>query len=498
LSKAKVSALLADYDPPKVILKSLIDQIGDTYNLTDDIKLPNDHNFFTIHFRALSFIDESSNKFRIRIFDLDDGSFNEVFTSEPFLQLTNQSPGNYRFEIAARNFQSDWSSPLNSGIVTIEFPFYSTFWFNLLIASTFLFFAYSINRYYLKSKYASELEREVDNKTYQIKDYSDKFDLISKNITDIFWIVDKELRITFISDSFKDLFGIDGSDFIGDKFVVQKLLNKIDVSTKDISRRGTVTREMIQKDKHGNKIWTEIIIDPIISENTFNGFVAVTRDITARKNIDRIKAEAVTETSEIERNRISRELHDHIGQILASIKLRLEIFSKNNDDENVHKAKEQILILGDEVQKIIMDMNPIDRSNKNLHDHLCKLYERTKSNLNITVNYNHDFDSKKIPADKGLILYRIIQESLTNVVRHSEASIVKVKVINRKENLVVSITDNGKGFNKTDIMNETNRFGIISMKQRAKLLSGEINILSKEGWGSSIHLIIPSEELENV
>jgi PAS domain S-box-containing protein len=498
LSIGNLNTLLTQHSHPKVIIKSIEDIHGNQYQSDVGINLTHNNNFIIIHYRALSFSDEASNRFKVHVTNIDDNITNEIITSEHSIQLVNQQPGTYRVSVAAKNFRTNWSDFVNSGLITIQKPYYLQWWFFVFNGLIVIFIFILVNSYMLKTKYASNLKKEVDSKTKELSDYSNRFSLVSKNITDVIWTVDKQLNITFVSQSFNKMFGIPNIELENDNDFINDLMSKINISEKDLCKKETIRKEINHSWKNEDSLWTEIKIDPILDEkNEFNGFVATARDITTRKNLDRIKAEAITKTSEIERARISRELHDHIGQILASIKLRLGIFSKNKFDENISIANEQILLLSDEVHNIISDMNPLHKSNKTFTQHLEEMYNRIENSFKLKITYKHDNIALKISSDKALILFRIIQESLSNIVKHAKATCVKVKIISTKKHILISVTDNGCGMNKSTINQSPNSFGIISMQQRCKILNGDFQLLSKHNWGTTIQIKIVKDELFN-
>lgn len=232
--------------------------------------------------------------------------------------------------------------------------------------------------------------------------------------------------------------------------------------------------------------------------------VFILEDITERLKTDKIKKELeekkihsalVLEKLEEERYRISRELHDNIGQILYAIKYGLEIFEKSDrtDFSHIKYAKNGILALHKELTNIIYSLQPVILENFGLIKALQKLTQDFSESTKI----KSDFISKeeKINLDKkvNLNIYRIIQEALNNIMKYSEATKVILRVSVDKKEYIFSIKDNGVGFDLGKI-NELRKagFGLNNMKERALLINSNIKIDSKINKGTEIILRVPS------
>ncbi len=202
---------------------------------------------------------------------------------------------------------------------------------------------------------------------------------------------------------------------------------------------------------------------------------------------------ALYDGQELERQRISRELHDGLGQKLISIKLQLESTSKQNADEvksTIEEVKVDFLKTIEEVRQISNNLAPnilkesgIDIALKNL----CDSINRT-SKIDIELSVYGDYSTND-PKVKFYI-YRIAQEGLNNAIKHSGATKVQLQLIGSKDSIILLIEDNGKGFAyDTNFCTPCN--GIYNMKERARLLNGTLDIESEPNTGTTIRLKIP-------
>ncbi|MFA5806494.1 MAG: ATP-binding protein, partial [Melioribacteraceae bacterium] len=115
---------------------------------------------------------------------------------------------------------------------------------------------------------------------------------------------------------------------------------------------------------------------------------------------------------------------------------------------------------------------------------------------NIKCNFKSELESFNLDEERNVALFRIIQEALTNAIRHADANIIDVKIMQSKDNLDILVSDNGKGIRESSEI-RTNSMGILGMKERTIFLGGKLNIESIEGEGTKIHLLIPFEKEPN-
>ena len=202
---------------------------------------------------------------------------------------------------------------------------------------------------------------------------------------------------------------------------------------------------------------------------------------------------ALYDGQELERQRISRELHDGLGQKLISIKLQLESTSKQNAGEvrsTIEEVKVDFLKTIEEVRQISNNLAPnilkesgIDIALKNLCDSLNRT---SKINIELSVYGDYSTNDPKVK----FYLYRISQEGLNNAIKHSGAKKVQLQLIGSKDSIILLIEDNGKGFTyNPNLCTPCN--GIYNMKERARLLNGKLDIESEPLSGTTIRLKIP-------
>ncbi len=204
---------------------------------------------------------------------------------------------------------------------------------------------------------------------------------------------------------------------------------------------------------------------------------------------------------EEERAAISRELHDELGQLLTSIKMNLVMMGKeltvkfkNSDTEYFEKEIGAMSELLDKsvkrVRKIITELRPEVLLNLELYDAIEWQVNEFSDRSGIKCKLNYNCREIKFNNDFNIAIFRIIQEALTNVMRHSGADTVDVKINYEDEKVILSVADNGKGIkNLENIPGKS--LGILGIRERAILLGGNLNIESSPGKGTKLLVSIP-------
>ena len=197
---------------------------------------------------------------------------------------------------------------------------------------------------------------------------------------------------------------------------------------------------------------------------------------------------ALYDGQELERQRISRELHDGLGQKMVALKLAMESTNKQNEEkvrETIEEAKINFAKAIDELRQISNNLAPnilyesgLDIALKNL----CTSLSRT-TNLYIDFSTHGELEAK-------FYIYRIAQEALTNAIKHSEANKIEVQLIGNKDSLILIVEDNGKGFIPENKNSEAGN-GMFNMKERAALLNGTFVVETEQGFGTTIRIKIP-------
>lgn len=205
----------------------------------------------------------------------------------------------------------------------------------------------------------------------------------------------------------------------------------------------------------------------------------------------------IIEAQEEERKRLSREIHDGPAQMLANVIMRSDIVDKVYREQGPEEAiseinsfKKMVRAALYEVRRIIYDLRPMALDDLGLVPTLKKYLQTIEEYHNHSkINFVNIGLDQRLPTKYEVALFRLIQESVQNALKHANASEIKVRLEMTKSAIDVLIKDNGAGFDMNQKKPES--FGIIGMKERVELLEGKMEIDSKIGKGTTISVQVP-------
>ena len=204
----------------------------------------------------------------------------------------------------------------------------------------------------------------------------------------------------------------------------------------------------------------------------------------------------VLSAHESERKRIARELHDDTAQALTSILVRLRLLERTAHDaevlSNVEELRELTLGALDSVRRMAMDLRPAALDDLGLVPALQAYADRFSENWSTKVTVSVDGLRRRLPGDVELVLYRVVQEALMNVAKHSGASLARVSLSRRRNEVTLGIQDNGVGFEPDDKPHSNGTgLGLFGMRERLALVGGDVQIESVKRQGTTITARVP-------
>ncbi|MGH2461544.1 MAG: sensor histidine kinase [Chloroflexota bacterium] len=218
-------------------------------------------------------------------------------------------------------------------------------------------------------------------------------------------------------------------------------------------------------------------------------------DVTALAEVQMLQ------THEDERRRLARDVHDGPAQVLANAVFGLE-WCKRMLDRNpsqlgaeLENIEHELRSGLDDVRQFIYDLSPVSFTELGLAVTLRRYLQRFSDRTHIAANLSIDPELERVNTQVEMGVFRIIQEALQNVRKHSQASTVDVSVARENGALTVVIADDGIGFDQSMSRHSGTHFGMVSMSERARLLRGELVIDSKVGAGTRVSLSVTVNEL---
>ena len=341
------------------------------------------------------------------------------------------------------------------------------------------------------------------------------YDALNSSVSGII-ITNLEGRIQYVNPAFLRIFGyrekteISGKN-AADLFPTEEVKKFADVKTIIDKTRGE-TEEFIAQHKDGTKFPVEVSSSNVTgNERNIVGRMASFIDRTERKQAKKVVQESkkqirslsskLLEAEEKERKRVARDLHDIIGSSLTAIKYGLE---KQIDDISRSQVPEITSLeqIVSKVQDTIKETKIIYRSLRpSILDDFgiiatinwsCREFQDVYAGIRIEKSL--ELQEEEVPESLKLVVYRLLQEALNNVVKHSGASLVRLSLRKKEGNLELSVEDNGQGFDLKEVISEESHIsglGLASMKERAELFGGSFEIFTRNRRGTTIRASWP-------
>ncbi|HEX4876052.1 MAG TPA: PAS domain S-box protein [Chitinophagaceae bacterium] len=259
----------------------------------------------------------------------------------------------------------------------------------------------------------------------------------------------------------------------------------------------------------GKWVWTLLRAHNLLDNPIFKAVVFYFSNITEQRKLSeklieqevqkqRLLTEATINAQEKERLLIGKELHDNISQQLTTARLYLEVaFDKASGEikDLVQLSLKNIGGMISEIRSLSQSLVPSTLGDLGLTESIQELCDAIKKSHAFNIDFSHQhFSEEDIPDKMKLMLFRIVQEQFNNIIRHANATIVKIRLQADAENLILSISDNGVGFNPATTRKG---MGLNNISGRAALYSGKMELESAPGKGCSLLVIIPLNAMKN-
>jgi PAS domain S-box-containing protein len=217
-------------------------------------------------------------------------------------------------------------------------------------------------------------------------------------------------------------------------------------------------------------------------------------DITLRKQAEDAAhnlSGRLINAQEVERMRLARDLHDDLSQSLALLSVELEMFGQSSAEKGqMQKFSAQVKSLSSEVHRLSHDLHPSKLDQLGLVAAVRGFCKEFSAAHQLVIEFADRSVPKAVPEDTALCLYRILQEALNNIVKHSEGTAARVELIMEDKELRLSIADDGLGFDP-DTKPVNGSLGLVSMAERARFVHGALSVKSHPGKGTRVEVRVP-------
>ena len=235
-----------------------------------------------------------------------------------------------------------------------------------------------------------------------------------------------------------------------------------------------------------NKVKNQWIVFGSLGLLCLFGFVLLIRSRNQYRNQklqQELFSKALMEAQENERTRVAKDLHDSVGQQLTLIQKKA---SNAQQDELALMTSKAL----EEVRAISKALYPPILKNLGLTKAITQLLYELDEETNLFVSSEIDEIDSCFTKEEVLNFYRFVQESISNVIKHSEATTLQVVILKKEREITATIQDNGKGFQNSEALRK-NSLGIKTMHERIKILGGKLTVENTNGKGSLLNANIP-------
>lgn len=312
--------------------------------------------------------------------------------------------------------------------------------------------------------------------------------------------------IRLVNDEMGRMFGYPPDELVGQsvEILVPESLrdrhrrHRADFHEKPAARPMGEDRELMARRKDGSTFPVEISLSPVKTPEGLRA-CAIVRDISRRKEREAtvsMLSGRLIHSQEEERKRIARELHDDLNQRLALLSVLVEQTSQDPDrgDPEIRRTMTELSArlreLSADVHRLSYDLHPSKLDHLGLVVAARSLCREMGDRYEIDIGFSDDGVPGDLPLDVALSLYRIIQEALRNVVRHSGGKRADVAIECKADTIRLIIVDDGKGFDPTGVEDQEG-LGLLSMRERLRHLDGALTIESGPSRGTRLEVEIP-------
>ncbi len=342
----------------------------------------------------------------------------------------------------------------------------------------------------------------------QIEEETARLSRITQKTSNIIILLDTRLKIKWVNNAFIKITGYRFEEVKGKNPIVLLQGSEADPKLKDLlvsnSKKGTgFHHEMVSYTKEQVPFWVVAEYQPVLESNgNLKECFVVLTDITEikklqkkldeeqKENQKRITA-AVIEAQEAERALVSHELHDNVNQVLSTVKMYtehcLEVFPDNR--ELLEKSVELLSQSIAEIRALSRRLSAPSLGGISLDESIGDLIDTVAATTRVEISLNIiGLERAKIDPDLHLSIYRILQEHLNNVMRHSRANKLTITIQRKNKNLQIEAVDDGVGF---DDRKKVKGIGITNMITRTESMQGQFEIISAPGKGCTMRAIFP-------
>jgi PAS domain S-box-containing protein len=347
-------------------------------------------------------------------------------------------------------------------------------------------------------------DRKIAEKA--LRESEERYRELFDNAKDAIYVHDLSGRYVSLNRAAEKLSGYSRDEIIGkhfSNFVAPRDLKHVRKNLcRKLDEEGETTYEIDLVTRSRQRVPVEVVSRLIYQSGEPIGVQGTARDITERRRAQealQIYSRRLIEAQEAERQSLARELHDEIGQVLTAVRINLHTVQNSYlDDASLPRIEESIVIVDEalgRIRELSLELRPSLLDDLGLAAALRWYVDRYGQRTGIKAEVLTGFEERgRLPRDLETECFRIAQEALTNVARHARATRVCVQLDGGVEKLVLTVTDNGIGFDTENLISGASSaatLGLRGMRERALAMNGRIEINSSPGAGTQVRATLP-------
>ncbi len=339
---------------------------------------------------------------------------------------------------------------------------------------------------------------------FALRESEKRFRLVANSAPVMIWMSGPDKLCTFFNQGWLDFTGRPLEDELGNGWASrvhsEDRERRLEVYARAFEGRVDFQMEYRLRRHDGQFRWiTDVGIPRFGPDDSLQGYIGSAIDITDRKQAEEELLDMsgrLISAHEEERARIARELHDDLSQRMALLEIGLEEVEQETRGvspiarQHLHKIAEIASEVSSDIHNLSHELHPSKLDSLGLVAAVGGFCREFLMQYGLHIQFTHNQMEGRIPKDVTLCLFRIVQEALRNVVKHSNAADARVDLTCHGDRIELSVSDSGVGFNPGSNKQFTG-IGLISMRERLRLLGGQLVIESEPSRGTRIHARVP-------